>query len=192
MFYPIPSLGGKYEIDENGVVRNAKSKRIHSIIGNSYSLKKCSKSVTISKRRLMVEVFGNPDEFLPIPSLDGRYEVNKNGVVRNVKSKKIIKHTIKQKRKVPLIYIEVTEKQRGGRSLQQIMWEVWGQLPKNPSLIDKAMSVQIQRYGEYYIFNSFRKCAAFLAQKSKYAFSTIKNFLNQRTDKIDEWQIFYK
>lgn len=193
MFYPIPSLGGKYEIDENGVVRNAKSKRLLATINNvSYSFFINSKKCCVSKLKLLDEVFGNADEFLPIPSLDNKYEINNRGVVRNAISKRIMTPVKSPRKRTAEICIRDVNNRSTTRSLQQLMWEVWGILPKRHSVAENAMSVQIQRYGEYRSFSSYSQCAAFLAPKLNLSHHHLRKLFTLKVSTIGEWQIFYK
>lgn len=76
-------------------------------------------------------------EFRKIPSLDFRYEVSRDGIVRNIKSKKIKKQQL-----TPLGYYRTnyrvnktnphySPKQGWSRFLHQLVMECWG--PKQPS-----------------------------------------------------------
>lgn len=76
-------------------------------------------------------------EFRKIPSLDFRYEVSKDGVVRNVKSKKIKKQQVtkfgyyRTNYSVNKSNPHYREGEGWDRSLHQLVMECWG--PKRPS-----------------------------------------------------------
>lgn len=189
MFYPIPSLNGKYEINKKGVVRNAKTKRIIKEDDNCYSFCINYKRTVISKRRLLAEVFefGKKDKkFYPIPSLENKYEINEEGVVRNAKTKKRVVGKANES------FCFHLNGKRIWRMLQDLMWEVHGVLPQKSSVMKTPIPVQIQKYGEYHCFTSMRQCAKFLAPLIFYSERTIRFLLTKKPEELFGWKIFYK
>ena len=82
-------------------------------------------------------------EFRKIPSLDFRYEISKNGVVRNVKSKKIIKQKItkfgyyRTSYRVNKTNPHYRPNQGWDRPLHQLVMECWGsKKPEGDYVID--------------------------------------------------------
>lgn len=108
MFLPIPSLNGKYEIDKGGNVRNSKTKKLKVMKAGStsYHLKIDKRSFWRCRTALLAEVFGN-GSYLPIHSLDCKYEINNHGTVRNAKTKKILKTSKSSYHNIPVINVIV-------------------------------------------------------------------------------------
>ena len=68
MFFPIPSLDYKYEINKNGVVRNAKTKKIKPIVAETTPYLFCLNysHIWICLAPFFPEFFVNPESFFSI------------------------------------------------------------------------------------------------------------------------------
>ena len=122
--------------------------------------------------------------FEPIPSLDGCYEINQRGIVRNVKTKRINK--LYNNREVKLI-------NNNGKRIyahpNTYLWEVHGYYRK-----PKKQKVKCSAENEWgkHFFDSLADCARFLAPKVFLAVLTIRvDYLSKRTTEIDGWKITY-
>lgn len=158
-FYPITSLGGMYEVNRCGEVRNTKTKRILKPRYRLYDAFK--KDTTRSCESLMVEVFGssfenyaNTAEFYPIPSTGGRYELNGRGELRNSFTKKYS----------PKLY-HISEL-NNLKSLQSFLNEVFG----------KKNKIFVKSVNE---FNEFKP----LISQPKYEINKLGQVRNIRTKK---------
>ncbi len=80
-------------------------------------------------------------EFRKIPSLDFRYEVSRNGIVRNIKSKKIKKQQItkfgyyRSNYRVNKSNPHYKPNQGWDRPLHQLVMECWGQKQPSPEYV---------------------------------------------------------
>lgn len=190
MFCPIPSLNGKYEINKKGVVRNAKTKKIlKQNKPNSYSLRFGNKQSTHSVARLLAEVFEDKEQYLPIPSLDYKYEISNRGIVRNVRTKRTLRKFF-SKFGTPFFSFKIKGSYTQ-RNLSQLLWEVHGILPKKISFLP-SVEVTIQKGVKHYSFPSITKCAKYLAPIEQYSFSWIRCQLVERRKNIYGWKIFYR
>ena len=191
MFYPIPSLNGKYEINKQGVVRNAKTKKlVKQNKPNSYSLYLNNKQSTHSVARLLAEVFEDEEKYLPIPSLDYKYEISNRGIVRNVRTKNCLR-TYKTKDGAEIVSVRINNTAYSQRTIQQLLWEVHGILPQKV-FSAPAVEVTIQKGVKHYSFPSITQCAKYLAPIEQYSFSWIRSQLVERRKNIYGWTIFYK
>lgn len=191
MFYPIPSLDGKYEIDKKGVVRNSQTKHIIKPRGGKsyYPFSLNNTQIWRCRETLMSEVFDKIDDYLPIPSLGGKYEINQRGILRNAKTKKRLRLNRSADENAFFYSVKINGIYTH-RYLQQLMWEVHGVLPKAVAF-RTAISVTIQKAGEHFTFDSITKCAKFLSPKEHYSFSWIFSQLQQRRKEIYGWKVFY-
>ena len=188
MFYPIPSLGGKYEIDEKGVVRNARTKRVKKLAtGTSYHFWFNKADHWICHDALMAEVFDKPDDFLPIPSLDNKYEINQRGIVRNAKTKKKLTPYIQHKCKMVSLFFEEKAK---SYSVNQLLWEVFGKVPKRTN--KPPITVYLSKDGRNLYFSSIYKAAIFLSENLFLTADAMDKRLRKRQSEIHGWKIFYR
>ena len=188
-FSPVPILEGKYEITKSGILRNSKTKHVIKPVPNSnYRLHLHGKFVRFSRAFLLFNTFGGGGGFLPVPSFDYRYEISKKGVVRNAKTKKIIKS-----RKYCNIMIVCLRKNNGKTSffsVNQLLWEVWGVIPERTS--PSPVPVSLSKNAEHYYFPSMRKAAFFLSTKLFYSTHYIRTKFQARLSCIEGWNVRYK
>lgn len=119
------------------------------------------------------------ENFMPIPSLNNLYEINPQGVVRNAKTKHVIQPTVSVK----------VGGQYAGRSVNTLLWEVYGTRRKDAYA--KAIPVSVEKYGEKYYFQSYAECARFLKRRENYEVPTTRKYLGERREKIFGWKIKY-
>ena len=103
------------------------------------------------------------ENFLPIPSLENRYEINPRGVVRNAMTKHILQTFVSVKLDGKYI----------SKSTANLLWE------------------SCRKDKEKYFFQSYRECAKFLSVKVNYAQSTVTGFLQHHKSEIGGWKIGY-
>lgn len=189
MFFPIQSLGGKYEIDKDGNVRNAKTKRIKALKAGttSYHFWFNNSHVWICRAALLAEVFGNPEKFQLIPSVNGKYEINQKGVVRNTKTKKVMTPRKLRACMAVDLYFEGRPK---SYSVPQLLWEVYGIIPKRTN--KPAIPVYLSKDGRNVYFPSIYKAAFFLAENLYYTVDAMAKRLHKRQPEIFGWKVFYR
>ena len=119
------------------------------------------------------------ETFLPIPSLNNLYEIDKRGIVRNAKTKHIIQPVVSVKQDGKYI----------SKSVNILLWEVHGIRRKDA--YTKNIPVSVQKDNEVYYFESFRQCAKFLSKREKYCITTPLTYLRKRREVIFDWQINY-
>ena len=119
------------------------------------------------------------NNFLPIPSLDDKYEINPFGVIRNAKTKHILQTVVSVKQGDKYI----------SRSVNMLLWEVHGK--RRIDAYQKNIPVSCRKDKEKYFFQSYRECAKFLSVKVNYAQSTVTGFLQHHKGEIGGWKIGY-
>ena len=124
----------------------------------------------------------------PIPSLDYRYEISKGGVVRNVKTKRILK--IQHRRHNGDYTVFWLNGKKISRTITSLLHEVHGILPKRGQLLPVAATV-IGAEGRR-SFQSLAQCAKFLSAVTHHGFFHIRNQLSSRPANLYGWQIRYR
>ena len=119
------------------------------------------------------------ENFLPIPSLGNRYEINPRGVVRNAMTKHILQTFVSVKQDGKYI----------SKSTANLLWEVHGKRRKDA--YQRNVPVSCRKDKEKYFFQSYRECAKFLSVKVNYAQSTVTGFLQHHKGEIGGWKIGY-
>ena len=136
--------------------------------------------------RTAVDAFLNEDgEWASIESTKNRYEMNIDGVVRNAKSKYIIKPYMS--RGVKFYKLLIDGKCRHV-SLKKLLNEVFG---KHYPLRRKSINVILRKDGLAYFFKTMAAGATFLSKKVYFAVGTIKEHMCNREKKIFGWQVTY-
>lgn len=187
-----------YEINAKLQLRNKKTGKILSVcserrgiyIKRYYSLRSPGQKHTLKRspetfRAQAVEAANPGKNFLPIPSLGGRYEISQGGVVRHTKTKKIIARRSNREHSVNLY--------AGGykwvcRTIADLLWEVHGKIIKR--CYNKVACYAENENGKHF-FLTLMACARFLAPKLYYSCSTIHNYLIKRRPTIGKWKISY-
>lgn len=110
--------------------------------------------------------------FLPIPSLNYKYEINQLGEVRNVKTKKILKG------------------KSVGKTRASLLWEVFGIIPKR-RLKAAKIKVSVTQGKCVFRFNSFTECANFLEPKIFYSKKSLITWMSRRRKQIGDCRFVY-
>ena len=191
---PIPDAPN-YEINSDLICRNIKTKQPLTLQTRKnkapyYSLRNKDKTKFTIKRspkllRRQAVAAAQPNTFEPIPSTAGKYEINNRGVVRNAKSK----HVIKSKCNGALVCLQMSKHNFSSRSVKDLLWEVHG-IIKPRRFRPRPCSAQNPNYG-YFKFENMNDCASFLAQKIFFTRNTIYNHLVKREQNIFGWTINY-
>ena len=192
-FLPIPDAPN-YEINSQLIMRNRKTKQILSLCSDykkfkHYSLHVSWRSGTVKRSpktfRSQAVAAAKEETFEPIPSTGGRYEINKQGIVRNSSTKHILKPTGRGGKVCPL---SIGERKYSPRCIADLLWEVFGIIPKRRF---SPQPCSIENTQGKIFFPSLCACARFLAQKMYYAVHTVENWLNARRERIADWKISY-
>lgn len=130
----------------------------------------------------------NWNYYLPIPSLDYRYEINLTGTVRNAKTKRVLKIT---RRKYNGDYLSLHFRGKTiSRAITSLLHEVHGIAPKRGQLDPVAVTVSSNSARRS--FKSLRACAKFLCTVTCHTFYAALRQLSARFDNICGWHIRYR
>ena len=194
-FLPIPSAPG-YEVNSQGFVRNIHTGKILKTYKHKdrptpkihipkYHIRQTAESL---RRQAVIEHCekGRKTSWLPIPSIDGKYEINNRGVVRNTKTKKILKPIICNGCKCVNMWRDNKQNQR---SINNLLWEVHGitKTKQHP----RICSVKIIKEKEHHRFKLQKDCVKFLCEKENYSENYVRKKLGHRVKFFCGWQIFY-
>lgn len=191
-FLPIPDTPN-YEINSQLIMRNRKTKQILSLFSDYknfkyYSLRVSWRSGTVKRSpktfRRQAVAATKKETFAPIPSLGGRYEINKQGVVRNTATKK----NLKRKGHGKCVEVHAGQRIFIMRCVADLLWEVHGIIPKRRY---RPQPCSIENAQGKISFPNLRACARFLAQKMYYAVHTVERWLCARLERIADWKISY-
>ena len=179
-----------YEINSELICRHKPSGKIlklHKKINGSlyydlYGAKRFNRSPKYL-RRIAVAAAEN-STFAPIPSINYRYEINRDGTVRNSKTKCIV-NTLKGKKTIAFL---TTDGKLIRRHIDELLWEVHGRPLKHTK---QPCPCQAVNFNQTFSFPSLRACAKFLAGKLFYCVSYIAHKLCKRPPAIGDWKIIY-
>lgn len=124
------------------------------------------------------------DGFLQIP-IATRYEVNSSGIIRNIKTGKIIKWQYRGSSK------QTSLRNEQGKTIcityPSLMWLMFGKRVSQTS----AISVVATKGRRQLFFHSCRECAFALAKVMHYSPSTLYNNMSMRKQQIGDWIFKY-
>lgn len=188
-FLPIPDAP-QYEINSQLICRNVKTKYVLKLFTgrhNSpyYSLHMKDKCLQRSPKffRRRAEAAACESTFMPIPSLDNRYEINRLGKVRNAVSKKLVKPKLNGK-----CYCFQIDYKYISRAVADLLWEVHGIIRKRRF---RPCRCRAEKFRAKYSFESMKDCARFLAPKVFYSVGWLQQRLYRRDREIFGWKITY-
>lgn len=191
-FLTIPAAP-KYEINSQFICRNRKTKKVLKLFRQSngspyYSLRidnnKIFKRSPEMLRRL-AKAAADPGTFEPIPSLDYRYEINKQGKVRNTVTKKVLTPKLGGK----LYCFQIGGKGNYfSRATSDLLWEVHGKIIERRF---RPCPCSAEKADGKFFFPHMKACARFLAPKVFFCFSWVYKLLNRREPIIEGWKITY-
>ena len=192
-FLPIPDAPN-YEINSKLVCRNIMTKHLLKLQTPKnkapyYSLRVTGKKTCIKRSpkllRRQAVAAASPHTFEPIPSTGGKYEINIRGVVRNAKSKQILK----TKSKGACVSLQLDAKKSISRSIKDLLWEVHG-IIKPRRFRPRPCSARHSDYG-YFTFDNMKDCARFLAPKVFLVVRSIYSHLIKHEQNVFGWSIKY-
>lgn len=195
-FLTIP-CAPNYEINSDLVCRNKKTGKILTLFKNShndgvyYSLRNSAVTKFTIKRspqhlRQQAVAATKVETFEPIPSLHNYYEINPKGTVRNAETKQILKPAQKG---IELLLFDREEKKIKHRSIADLLWEVFGRIPKPRQACRVPCSAE-NNHGKFF-FPNLAACAKFLAPKVYLSPLTVESYLNERRQSLYGWTISY-
>lgn len=190
-FLTIP--GTNYEINSQLICRNKKTgyvlKKHRDKNGSPYySIRKVNQKIFCRSpkffRRAAKAAADVHSTFVPIYSLDNKYEINRAGVVRNVATKLVLKTKANGK----CVSIQLSAHKYISRAIADLLWEAHGKIIERrfrpcPCFAESNSGKKF--------FDNLTQCAHFLAPKVFLAVRTIKNYLCRRNIFIGEWKITY-
>lgn len=118
----------------------------------------------------------------PVPSLNGKYELNDRGQLRNAKTKQQIKLT---RNTYQIIFNG--KKMDVGRAY--LLWECFGIAPKKHQL--RKVPVTVSNGVASYYFDKYVDAAKFLSQQINYSVSYIRSHFAKRLTYIKGWYVTY-
>lgn len=116
---------------------------------------------------------------MPIPSLDNLYEINPQGIVRNVKSKRIL---------APFLSFQFKDRHTS-RTIASLLSEVH-RIKKNIQNVH-AIECSCTDGDKKYHFQTLKEMSKFLAPKTHYKRRTVEDYLSKRKSEIGIWKIKY-
>ena len=187
-FFTIPDAPN-YEINSELVVRNKKTGRI---LKESFkkggrvhlAVEGKSKHLRVNALRCKAVDAMQGDSWLPVPSLEYRYEVNMKGELRNIRTRHHL--TLNRDGK----YSTEIKGKKKSPSKTSLLWEVFGIIPKNYRS-NKPVAVIAESNGEQVKFKSITEAAEFLSKIIFRPASTLSTYFGKRIAEIDGWKITY-
>ena len=189
-FLTIPNFP-KYEINSKFQVRNKTTgiiltnhRKKHASYVTLYSEKGHTDRNVTRLRKLAVEAtFIKEEYWLPVPSLNGRYELSKYGNLRNSRT---LNHCKKYLRCNQFYFQVLTDKGNIWVSLRSLLWEVYGEeyTPQNVRIPVTLKKDYMRAY-----FDTKRAAAKFLSNKTRYSFGWIIQRLLCDGAVIDGWKV---
>jgi len=137
------------------------------------------RSAEVLRRQAIAAV--TPNKFLPVPSLQNLYEVNKQGVCRSVRLLKPRKYCNGK-------YAFVINGKAITRSKADLVFEVFGKILKGARL---KLPVILSKGNKRLHFNNKKEAAEFLAPIIFLSVKTVHYHLTQYKSEIDGWQVTY-
>lgn len=155
-----------------------------------YSLRRPDKRGTIKRspktlRRLAVEAANPKKNFSPIPSLGYRYEINSRGVVRNAKTKQVLK----RKGHGKSVEVHSGERKYITRAIADLLWEAHGIIKKRRF---RPVPCSAENHCGKFFFPNLKACARFLAPKVHFTVSWVHQNLTRRAASFCGWKFSYK
>lgn len=190
-FLTIP--GTNYEINSQLICRNKKTgyvlKKHRDKNGSPYySIRDVNQKIFCRSpkffRRAAKAAADVYSTFVPIYSLNNKYEINRAGVVRNVATKLVLKTKANGK----CVSIQLNAHKYISRAIADLLWETHGKIIKRRF---RPCPCSAESKSGKRFFDNLTQCAHFLAPKVFYAVGTVKAYLCRRDPFIGEWKITY-
>lgn len=188
-----------YEINKQLQVRNKRTKYMPKLYynptTNSYfhclftqNGKRINLTPQAAYNQAVAAALGE-DGFMPIPNYCGRYEINKFGIVRNIKTKRILKQ-----HKCPgggiwyILLPTADRKKHTRRFVDSLLAEVFGIHNKHRQTHQPVILTKGDRR---IFFESFATAARFLATQYFYQPGSLAARMKKRKPVIEDWQVTY-
>lgn len=184
-FLPIPDAPN-YEINSQLIVRNKTTGRIlktrprYNTVTLCCNKKRFTSTVASIRRKAIAAKEGG--SWLPVPSLNNLYELNEKGLLRNARTKHLIKM-----RRGKIFGVKINGK-KYNVSQKSLLWEVHGILPKK---ILTPISVTVEFNGEKIEFKSLYALSKFLTHKIYRSEQDLRRQFSRRVAEIAGWKITY-
>lgn len=194
-FLTIPDLPD-YEINSALQVRNKKTRRImkprcdsrckskYLFVAMKVEGRWTAREVKALRIKALEAHYGS--KFMPIPSFQGKYEITKQGQVRNAKTKRILK--VKQGTGKNISFyiggVSIT------RSITSLLWETFGIINRKKSRM--RVPIIITKGNQRLYFDSEMDVARYLAPKVFLSIPGIYRYFRLRKAEIYGWQINYQ
>ena len=124
-------------------------------------------------------------EWVPIPFTNGKYEITREGDVRNSKTKHILKGFGRYNNPVYRFYCNGECLVYTTNQLLKITFGI-----SRPSL--RKISVTVSKDDQVFHFDSLRKAAEFLAPHVFYSSRSFYYFFKRKRSEIGDWSISYE
>ena len=177
-----------YEINFQGEIRNKTTGNFLQSNSPKVTLYNNGRCIFRSRKKLCRILFAEistytlKKDWQPVPSLNCKYELNSDGVLRNAKTKRLLK------RYYPYAYAVKINGKVVYLSVRSLLWEVHGIIrPSTP----KAVPVTVYHNGQRHYFPTKKDTAKFLSSKIFLSVSTINSMLCNRKTDICGWRITY-
>lgn len=133
------------------------------------------------------------ENWLQIPCAP-KYEINKRGDVRNIKTGQFLKPYIRKGRRVDKVFtLCLTEGVRPKKFHQAaLLWLTHGIIPKRKTHSRIALPAIISKGNQKHYFDNCKQAARFLAPRVHYSVGHIEHMFNQRREEIFGWRINYQ
>lgn len=182
-------IAPNYEINSDLVCRN---KRRNRIIAPCYRRGKRSFRVCVAGKQFCrsaqywrtkaEEALLDEPEFFPVPSLGGKYEINKQGVLRHA-----VSHSFPTLLRGCYRVLDQNFR-RVQKSRNSLLLEVFGETPSKHRV---PMPVICSKGNQCFYFDNKIECARFLADKLFFDPYYVAHRLHKHVDEFHGWKITY-
>lgn len=189
-FFSIP-FAPRYEVNGYFIVRNSATKHViqplkTGVVTFFYEGYRFRQRPESYYRR--ARAAAEDEEWRPVPSLDGKYELNPAGNLRNATTKVPLK---KREARGSFYYLIKHNGHPKNIYLGQLLNETYG-IESKPLPSRKCnVGVQITNGSEQHYFATTVDCANFLAARVFYTVGYIKHFLRRRCIDLWGWHATY-
>ena len=181
IFLKIPDAPN-YEVNGHYVVRNCNTKNVRKPRPDGYidiTYHGGAVRATASSFYARALAVFDAEDWHPVPSLDGRYELDRNGNLRNATNKKLL-------RRRRTSYQAFSNGKYRPVSVNRLLHEVYGiELPPESTFVP----VIVSKDGESYSFESKTACARFLSGRVFYSVGYIVTMLKSRPRELFGWAV---
>lgn len=134
------------------------------------------------------------EKWIQIP-VAPKYEMNRRGDVRNIKTRRIVKPWQRKDRghlKIFGLYLDEGKCHRKQFSQSSLLWLTHGIIPRRKDGVRLLVPVIVSRGNERYYFESCSKAAQFIAHRKICTPSGVQYHFSLRREEIYGWRINYQ